>query len=277
MESVSAIPHLDHIAGSILRKFRRALCQQICLLVLVAQESRSRRIPLHEHHVAHSPEACCMPCAHEAIYARPPVKAGEEAIWFQHAIELTKGWQHPGIVLIILDRTVCAITVADQVRRIGEHKINALGTHGSHDFDAVTVDDGVDRGLILDGSCSLHDIDLLVCPGVISRDTQPGGTRERAAPKDGEWLFRRCRLRRNRNRRRLPERTTTNPQRSIEGSGRQSRDSPSAGRRPVLSRGERERGEGRTWINCRKWSEKNASCSHIPRSYETDHSPMVRV
>ncbi len=40
---------------------------------------------------------------------------------------------------------------------------------------------------------------------MISRDTQPGGTRESAAPKDDEWLFRRCRLRRSRNRRRLPD------------------------------------------------------------------------
>src|SRR6266568_1645685 len=52
--------------------------------------------------------------------------------------------------------------------------------------------------------------------------------------------------------------------------GRRSRDLPAAGRSPLLSRGDRERAEGRTGISCRNCSEQNASCRQ-PHGHETDH------
>jgi len=58
---------------------------------------------------------------------------------FQDAMDLREGWLEPGVIVIVDDAAARAILVPDEVRRIGEHEIDAARGQVRHEIYAVAA------------------------------------------------------------------------------------------------------------------------------------------
>ena len=80
-----------------------ALCQQVGVLVLVAEESLGRGVLLDEGQVPGYAEARFAPSGKEFIGLVSAIKAHAEAIPTEHAINFPESRFNPGVVIVVGD------------------------------------------------------------------------------------------------------------------------------------------------------------------------------
>src|SRR3546814_11613204 len=98
MQLVSGIGEVDHVGDGMLRQARLTLCQQIGLLMLVAQKPLRRRIALPENAMPDDTETRRFPCVEKHVELVPAVKAAAQAPIFQNAVHRieSKSEERPG-------------------------------------------------------------------------------------------------------------------------------------------------------------------------------------
>jgi len=177
MQLVTAVRHIHYIAQWLLRNRRSALCQQVRLLMLIAKEARLRCVGLAKHQVSDRLETRAAPRFKERIDPGPTVEHDGHAILFKHPICFRHRRLEPVCIFIVLNGASIAVAIVHQIRRIGEDEIDTCLWHLTHDFDAISMRDGVDELARLNGLECLHDLDPLCASGVICRSTPPEGAR----------------------------------------------------------------------------------------------------
>jgi len=111
--------------------------------VPVLQKALGGRISLDERQVAGQPEPCRAPRGDELVGLRPTVEAHAEGVAAQHAKDFRERRLEPRAIAIIGYRAPIARTVMRQIRRIGQHEINARTAEAPHHFDAIALRDCV--------------------------------------------------------------------------------------------------------------------------------------
>src|SRR3546814_10199699 len=86
-----------------LRQARRTICQQIGLLMRVAQKPLRRRIALPENDMPADTETLRFPCLEKQVDLVPGVKADAQAPIFQNAVHLIERWLKPTTVIVVDD------------------------------------------------------------------------------------------------------------------------------------------------------------------------------
>src|SRR3546814_15419809 len=100
MQLVSGIGEVDHVGDGMLRQARLTLCQQIGLLMLVAQKPLRRRIALPENDMPDDTETSRFPCLEKQADLVPAVKADAHAPLFNHAVHLIERWLNATTVIV---------------------------------------------------------------------------------------------------------------------------------------------------------------------------------
>src|SRR3546814_10906283 len=105
-----------------LRQARLTLCQQIGLLMLVAQKPLRRRIALPENDMPDDTETRRFPCLEKQVDLVPAVKADAQAPIFQNAVHLIERWLKPTTVIVVDDGVTLAGLVTGDIGRVGQNE-----------------------------------------------------------------------------------------------------------------------------------------------------------
>src|SRR5207302_7735663 len=77
------------------------------------------------------------------------IEADAEAVALEHAADLGKRRQQPECLVAVPEAPAVAGTIADLIRRIRDHQVNARAWHLAHDVAAVAAHDPI--GECVDG------------------------------------------------------------------------------------------------------------------------------
>src|ERR1700733_5514479 len=110
MQLVAAVRHIHYVCQWLLGEGRSTFCQQVRLLMLVAEEPALRAIGLTEHQVSHRLETRALPCVEESIDLRPAVEHDRYAVLLQNPVCFPHRGPEPIGVRIVLNGA--SVTVA---------------------------------------------------------------------------------------------------------------------------------------------------------------------
>ena len=112
--------------------------------MLIAHEADRRCIALAEDDVAGQPETRFAPGGDEAVGLVPAVEADAKTVVLEQAEDFREGWLEPAVVIVVNHGPPVARTVAGDIRRIGQHEIDAGGIQPAHQCRAVAQHDRIE-------------------------------------------------------------------------------------------------------------------------------------
>src|SRR6185312_16319689 len=93
--------------------------------------------------VASQPEARLAPRGDELVCLVPAVEADAERIAAQHAKDFREGGLEPRGIAIVSNSATVARGIVREIRRIGQHEIDATAAESAHDSDAIALQDHI--------------------------------------------------------------------------------------------------------------------------------------
>ncbi|MCY1546358.1 hypothetical protein D9M68_823510 [compost metagenome] len=130
--------------------------------MLIRQEPCFGLVLLGEYHVTDDTKARLAPGGEEAIDTVPAVERNAERIVAKHAEHLRKRRRHPFVGAIVGNAPAGAVHVVNEVRRIGQHQVDATIWQGGKNGQAI-AQDNTTHGWLL--ACSNVSRSALHCTG----------------------------------------------------------------------------------------------------------------
>src|SRR5665213_2544770 len=95
--------------------------------------------------MANGAKSSSPPGGEKFVHLRPTIEAHAETVRLEHPEDLGESRREPPGAVVVRDRAVAAIAVMRDVRRIGEHEVDAPSGKLWQDRQAIAVHDLIDE------------------------------------------------------------------------------------------------------------------------------------
>lgn len=145
VQVVPRVPPWQHVGHGDHRRHRRALGEQVRLLVAALQMAGTRGVALGPDDVPAGREACHAPRGKELVGLAPAVEAHAVGVGLEHAAQLGEGRVEPAGVVVVGHDAARAVLVSHEVRRVGEHEVHRRIRQRAEHLEAIAENDPVEE------------------------------------------------------------------------------------------------------------------------------------